>query len=144
MSCEEKFLEFESIGGTNWMAALLWLEQLGLDLRRDNITIQPIGDQIVRSQALESGKVDAAAIDTVLAKRLEQRGFTMYLGDAHKIAVRTVAICVDVVLTRACICGTARYSGKHSKGTVGKPRLCSLAKEPALCLGTHHEAAEDF
>jgi len=95
-----KVLGVQSIGGTNWMAALLWLEQLGLDLRRDNITIQPIGDQIVRSQALESGKIDAAAIDTVFAKKLEQRGFTV-LGDAHKTTIPFVG--VDIVSTRAYI-----------------------------------------
>lgn len=95
-----KVLGVQSIGGTNWMAALLWLEQLGLDLRRDNITIQPIGDQIVRSQALEAGKVDAAAIDTVFSKKLEQRGFTL-LGDAHKTTIPFVG--VDIVSTRGYI-----------------------------------------
>jgi ABC-type nitrate/sulfonate/bicarbonate transport system substrate-binding protein len=93
-----KIVGVQSIGGTNWMGALLWLEQLGLDLRRDKITIQPIGDQIVRSQALEAGKIDAAAIDTVFSKRLEQRGFTL-LGDAHKTTIPFVG--VDVVSTRA-------------------------------------------
>jgi len=95
-----KIVGVQSIGGTNWMGALLWLEQLGLDLRRDKITIQPIGDQIVRSQALEAGKIDAAAIDTVFSKRLEQRGFVL-LGDAHKTSIPFVG--VDVVSTRAFI-----------------------------------------
>lgn len=95
-----KIVGVQSIGGTNWMGALLWLEQLGLELRRDNIIIQPIGDQIVRSQALEAGKIDAAAIDTVFSKRLEQRGFTL-LGDAHKATIPFVG--VDVVSTRAYI-----------------------------------------
>ena len=95
-----KVVGVQSIGGTNWMGALLWLEYLGLDLRRDSITIQPIGDQIVRTQALETGKVDAAAIDTVFSKRLEQRGFTV-LGDAHKTTIPFVG--VDVVSTRATL-----------------------------------------
>ena len=90
----------QSIGGTNWMGALLWLEHLGLDVRRDNITIQPIGDQIVRSQALEAGNIDAAAVDTVFSKRLEQRGFTL-LGDAHKATIPFVG--VDICSTRAQI-----------------------------------------
>ena len=95
-----KILGVQSIGGTNWMSALLWVEQLGLDLRRDNITIQPIGDQIVRSQALESGAIDAAAIDTVFTRKLEQRGFNV-LGDAHKTTIPFVG--VDIVWTRASI-----------------------------------------
>jgi len=95
-----KIVGVQSIGGTNWMAALLWLEQLGLDLRQDHITIQPIGDQIVRSQALEAGKIDAAAIDTVFAKKLEQRGFTV-LGDPQRTFIPFVG--VDIVATRAYI-----------------------------------------
>jgi len=95
-----KTIAVQSIGGTNWMGAMLWIEHLGLDLRRDNITLQPIGDQIVRSQALETGNVDGAAIDTVFSRRLEQRGFNI-LGDAHKTTIPFVG--VDVVSTRAFI-----------------------------------------
>lgn len=95
-----KIVGVQSIGGTNWMAALLWLEQLGLDVRRDNITIQPIGDQIVRAQALEAGKIDSAAIDTVFAKKLEQRGFTV-LGDPQRTFIPFVG--VDIVATQAYI-----------------------------------------
>jgi ABC-type nitrate/sulfonate/bicarbonate transport system substrate-binding protein len=95
-----KIVAVQSIGGTNWMGALLWLEHLGLDLRRDNITLLPIGDQIVRTQALESGNVDAAAVDVVFSRKLEQRGFTV-LGDAHKTTIPFVG--VDIVSTRAFI-----------------------------------------
>ncbi len=95
-----KIVGVQSIGGTNWMAALLWLEQLGLDVRRDNITIQPIGDQIVRAQALEAGKIDSAAIDTVFAKKLEQRGFIV-LGDPQRTFIPFVG--VDIVATQAYI-----------------------------------------
>jgi ABC-type nitrate/sulfonate/bicarbonate transport system substrate-binding protein len=44
-----------SIGGGSWMGAMLWLEQLGLELQRDQITMLAVGDQTVQSQALESG-----------------------------------------------------------------------------------------
>ena len=57
-----KTLGIQGLGGTNWMAALLWLEHFGLDLRRDNIMLQGTGEQIVRAQALESGRVDAASL----------------------------------------------------------------------------------
>src|SRR5215470_11990453 len=95
-----KILGVQGVGGTNWMAALLWLEQLGLELRRDNISLQSLGDQIVRSQALESGKVDAAVIDTVFSTKLEQRGFVV-LGDSHKTDIPFTG--VDIVTTRAYI-----------------------------------------
>ena len=84
-------------GGTNWMAALLWLEHFGLDLRRDNIMLQGTGEQVVRSQALESGKVDAAVIDMAFSKKLEQRGFNV-LGDSQKTDIPFTG--VDVVTTR--------------------------------------------
>src|SRR5262249_10145636 len=58
-----KTLGIQGVGGTNWMAALLWLEHFGLDTRRDNILLQGTGEQVVRAQALEAGRVDAAVID---------------------------------------------------------------------------------
>ena len=95
-----KILGVQSIGGTNWIGALLWLEHLGLDPVRDNISVQVIGDQTIRAQALESGKIDAAAVDIVFSRRLEQRGFTV-LGDSQKINIPFVG--VDVVSTRSFI-----------------------------------------
>ena len=92
-----KILGIQGVGGTNWMAALLWLEHFGLDLRRDNIILQGTGEQVVRSQALESGKVDAAVIDMAFSKKLEQRGFNV-LGDSQKIDIPFTG--VDIVTTR--------------------------------------------
>ena len=66
-----------SIGGTSWMGVLLWLEHLGLDPQRDQITLQVIGDQTVQSQAIETGIVDAAALDGVFSRRLKQKGLTI-------------------------------------------------------------------
>ena len=95
-----KILGIQGVGGTNWMAALLWLEALGLDLRRDNIILQGTGEQVVRAQPLESGKVDAAVIDMAFSKKLEQRGFNV-IGDALKIDIPFTG--VDIVTNRAFI-----------------------------------------
>lgn len=95
-----KVLGVQSIGGTNWLGAMLWLEHLELDPRRDNILIQAIGDQTVRAQALEAGKIDAAAVDTVFSKRLEERGFRV-LGDPHQSTIPFVG--VDIVSTKTYI-----------------------------------------
>jgi ABC-type nitrate/sulfonate/bicarbonate transport system substrate-binding protein len=92
-----KILGIQGIGGTNWMAALLWLEYFGLDLRRDNIMLQGTGEQVVRAQALESGKVDAAVIDMSFSKKLEQRGFNV-VGDSQKADIPFTG--VDIVTTR--------------------------------------------
>ena len=95
-----KILGIQGLGGTNWMAALLWLEHFGLDLRKDNIMLQGTGEQVVRAQALESGKVDAAVIDMSFSKKLEERGFNV-IGDAQKTEIPFTG--VDIVTTRGFI-----------------------------------------
>lgn len=95
-----KILGIQGLGGTNWMAALLWLEHFGLDLRKDNIMLQGTGEQVVRVQALESGKVDAAVIDMSFSKKLEERGFNV-IGDAQKTEIPFTG--VDIVTTRGFI-----------------------------------------
>lgn len=66
-----------SIGGTVWMGALLWLEHFGLDAQRDQIQFQVIGDQTIQMQAMETGIIDAAALDGVFSRRLKQKGFNI-------------------------------------------------------------------
>jgi len=95
-----KILGIQGVGGTNWMAALLWLENLGLDVKRDNIILQGTGEQVVRAQALESGKVDAAVIDMAFSKKLEERGFNV-IGDSQKTEIPFTG--VDIVTTRGFI-----------------------------------------
>ena len=60
-----KKLAINSIGGGTWIGAMLWLEHFGLDLQRDQILLQTIGDQGMQSQALESGVVDTVFVDSV-------------------------------------------------------------------------------
>jgi len=96
----KKVVGVQSIGGTNWIGAMLWLENLGLDPHRDNITVQVVGDQTVRAQALEARRIDAAAVDTVFSKRLAERGFTV-LGDSQRTNIPFVGI--DIAATQAYI-----------------------------------------
>jgi NitT/TauT family transport system substrate-binding protein len=63
------------IGGTIWMAAMLGLEHLGLDSRRDDIQVVAAGDQTMLSQALEKGSIDATVVDSAFSGDLRQRGF---------------------------------------------------------------------
>jgi NitT/TauT family transport system substrate-binding protein len=63
------------IGGTIWMAAMLGLEHLGLDSRRDDIQVVAAGDQTMLAQALEKGTVDATVVDSAFSSDLKQRGF---------------------------------------------------------------------
>jgi ABC-type nitrate/sulfonate/bicarbonate transport system substrate-binding protein len=66
----------QSIVGSTWMYAMLALEQLGLEPKRDAITFLPVGDPVVISQALETRRVDAAVLDPTLSRRLTAKGFT--------------------------------------------------------------------
>jgi ABC-type nitrate/sulfonate/bicarbonate transport system substrate-binding protein len=63
-----------NIGGTTWMAALLALEYMGLDQRRDEIKINAIGNQTILAQAIEAGTIDATLLDPFLSRRLKQKG----------------------------------------------------------------------
>lgn len=70
-----KRLGVQVIGGTIWMAAMLGLEHLGLDSRRDDIQVVGAGDQTMLSQALERGTIDATVVDSAFSNDLKQRGF---------------------------------------------------------------------
>jgi NitT/TauT family transport system substrate-binding protein len=67
----------QSMGGTTWMHTILGLEHVGLDVKRDNISILMIGDSVLIGQALEAGRVDAAVLDGALARRLINKGFSV-------------------------------------------------------------------
>jgi NitT/TauT family transport system substrate-binding protein len=66
----------QSIVGSTWMYAMLALEQLGLDPKRDNISFLPIGDPVTIGHSLEAGRVDAAVLDPPLSRRLTSKGFS--------------------------------------------------------------------
>lgn len=70
-----KRIGVQVIGGTIWMAAMLGLEHLGLDSRRDDIQVVAAGDQTMLSQALEKGTVDGTVVDSAFSNNLKQRGF---------------------------------------------------------------------
>jgi ABC-type nitrate/sulfonate/bicarbonate transport system substrate-binding protein len=67
----------QSMGGTTWMHTILGLEHVGLDVKRDNINILIIGDSVLIGQSLEVGRIDAAVLDGVLARRLINKGFSV-------------------------------------------------------------------
>ena len=75
-----------SIGGAGWMAAMLGLERLGLDERKDNIRVVAAGGQSGRSQALEVGTLDATTLDAVFSHKLKQKGFPI-LEEFHRFNI---------------------------------------------------------
>jgi len=66
----------QSIVGSTWMYAMLALEELGLEPKRDHISFLPIGDPVTIGHALEAGRVDAAVLDPALSQRLTGKGFS--------------------------------------------------------------------
>lgn len=65
----------QSIGGSTWMHTILGLEHIGLDVKRDNISLLVIGDSVLIVQSLEAGRIDAAVLDGALVRRLKSKGF---------------------------------------------------------------------
>jgi NitT/TauT family transport system substrate-binding protein len=85
-----KRIGLTSIGGTTWMALLLWLEHFGLDAQRDQMQLQVMGEQALTTQALQSGVVNAAILDGVFSRRLKPKGFTI-LGEYSELKYQFVS-----------------------------------------------------
>jgi ABC-type amino acid transport substrate-binding protein len=93
-----KTVGVQSIGGTNWVIANLWLEHFGLDPRRDNVRIIPAGEQSVRMLAMQTGKIDASALGTAYSHSLKNKGFII-LGDSMNVTVPLTGS--DIVATKS-------------------------------------------
>ena len=85
-----KRIGLTSIGGTTWMALLLWLEHFGLDVQRDQMQLQVMGEQALTTQALQSGVVNAAILDGIFSRRLKPKGFTI-LGEYSELKYQFVS-----------------------------------------------------
>ncbi len=68
-----------SVGGTTWMAAILALQHFGLDLSRDHIQLNAVGNQGILAQAIEAGNIDITLVDPFLSRRLQQKGLRVLL-----------------------------------------------------------------
>jgi ABC-type nitrate/sulfonate/bicarbonate transport system substrate-binding protein len=64
----------QSIGGGGWVGAMLGLESLGLEPRRDDIRVLVIGDNTLRGQALEAGSIDATVLDGLFSRKAKAKG----------------------------------------------------------------------
>src|SRR5262244_3294060 len=85
----------QSIGGGVWKTATVWLEHFGMDEKRDNIQMMVIGDVTVLSQALETGRIDAAVVPTFLSRRLAEKGFVI-LGKCDQVRLSSVGMAIVV------------------------------------------------
>ena len=85
-----KRIGLTSIGGTTWMALLLWLEHYGLDVQRDKMQLQVMGEQALTVQSLETGIVNAAILDGIYSRRMKPKGFNI-LGEYSELKYQFVS-----------------------------------------------------
>lgn len=67
----------QSIGGSTWMHTMLAIEHVGLDVKRDNLSLLVVGDSVLIGQSLEAGRIEAATLDGALVRRLKSKGFSV-------------------------------------------------------------------
>jgi ABC-type nitrate/sulfonate/bicarbonate transport system substrate-binding protein len=84
-----KRIGLTSIGGTTWMGLLLWLEHYGLDVQRDKMQLQAMGEQALTVQSLETGIVNAAILDGIYSRRIKPKGFNI-LGEYSELKYQFV------------------------------------------------------
>ena len=91
-----KRMGIQSIGGSTWMHTMLALEHLGLEPKRDNVSLLVIGDSVLIGQSLEAGRIDAATLDGALVRRLRSKGFNSIVDlTPHNIPMVNQAIVVS-------------------------------------------------
>ena len=76
-----KRLGVRVIGAGIWISTVLALEQLGLDPKRDDIILVPVGSPAQILRALELGEIDGALTAAAKSRELESRGFSVLLRD---------------------------------------------------------------
>jgi NitT/TauT family transport system substrate-binding protein len=74
-----KKLGVQSIGGGVWSLAMLALEHLGLEPNRDKIMVLVLGDQPILTQAMATGKIDAAYLGYTFSTLLKEKGYRVML-----------------------------------------------------------------
>jgi ABC-type nitrate/sulfonate/bicarbonate transport system substrate-binding protein len=72
-----KRLGVRVIGAGIWISTVLALQQLGLDPKRDDIMLVPVGSPAQILRALESGEIDGALTPAALSSELESKGFSV-------------------------------------------------------------------
>ena len=84
--CGKRF-GVRALGAGQWIQTIVALEYLGLDSKRDEISILAIGDQTQMARALEAGTIDAAVLSPAQSSQLKSRGFSvlldLYPADIH-------------------------------------------------------------
>lgn len=112
----------QSIGGSTWMHTMLALEHVGIDPKRDNVSLLVIGDSVLIGQSLEAGRIDAAVLDGALARRLKNKGFSV-IADLQP---------ANIPMLNQAIVVSQDYLQKHSD--VAEKILMTLVESLAFSL----------
>lgn len=67
------------IGGGPWIIAILALEHLGLDPKRDNVAFHSVGGLTQIVAALENGTINAAMLTPAKSSQMQSKGFSVLL-----------------------------------------------------------------
>lgn len=69
------------VGAGIWISTMLALEQLGLDAKRDGISLVPVGSPVQILRALKDGAIDGALVTTTQSRDLAAKGYSVLLSD---------------------------------------------------------------
>jgi NitT/TauT family transport system substrate-binding protein len=142
-------------GGSSHISALIALEHLGLNAKRDNIIILQTGLDPERMAALEAKALDAAMLQTLAAKTMLGKGYTSLLNMTQaKIPYQNTVLAakqdyahgkIAESFTRALIEGYAYVFKKENKQAVREviARNLRLAK-PDQAEEFYSEALEEM
>jgi NitT/TauT family transport system substrate-binding protein len=123
-----KRMGIQSIGGSTWMHTMLALEHLGLEPKRDNMSLLVIGDSVLIGQSLEAGRIDAATLDGALVRRLRSKGFSAIVDlTPHNIPMVNQAIVVSPEFLQ-------------KRGDVAERILMALVDSLAFTLASQNKA----
>ena len=119
------------------MGAVLELEHLGLEQRRDNINII-VGDQTVLAQAMESGTIDVTVLDRVFSRRLKQKGSSVLV----ELSETTIPYVSNTIIgTRTFFSAAAGVDREHDaaeeirRQRFSSQGLCRLRSRPIARQG---------
>jgi NitT/TauT family transport system substrate-binding protein len=136
-------------GGSSHLSALIALEHLGLNLKRDNITLLQTGLDAERIGALDRGAIDAAMLQRLASKIMLGKGYTALLNlNEARIPYQNTVLAAKrdfmtaqpkVVdnFTRSVVEGYAYVLSKENKQSV-KEVIAKNLRLPGA------DAAEDF
>jgi NitT/TauT family transport system substrate-binding protein len=123
----------QAIGGSVWMGAVLGLEHLGLEPRRDNVNIINVGDQTVLAQAMETGTIDVTVLDGVFSRRLKQKGYSVIVELAQ---TKIPYVSNTIVGTRTFFQQQADLAENIMKGLVESLAFILAPQNKALVVNT--------